>query len=300
MSTTPTPEGTGAVSGAPNLPEGFADTFTSRYIDTGDVRLHAVIGATARRCCYPRLAADLVRLAFLMPALAEDFEVIAVDQRGSGSPTTARWLRHRHPGGDLVVLMDALGHERFAVYGTDGDADRLRPGVGLSGAGRTSRRLRGLPPGVSPSPPLFVPPILNARLWHLMFNQLPAEVNEALVRGRGHLLRRGVRRVGGDKEAPRRDRRVLRRHACLDPEGCAAASSSTGRSPRRGHQNAFTLSRKPTTTLALFPSPVFEGHLTTACPAWAALDSSSDQPRDSRARAPTWPTCSTSPGSRTG
>jgi pimeloyl-ACP methyl ester carboxylesterase len=32
--------------------------------------------------------------------------------------------------------------------------------------------------------PLFVPPTLNARLWHLMFNQLPGEVNEALVRGR--------------------------------------------------------------------------------------------------------------------
>ena len=39
-------------------------------------------------------------------------------------------------------------------------------------------------PGVSASPPLFVPPVANARLWHLMFNQLPAEVNEALVRGR--------------------------------------------------------------------------------------------------------------------
>ena len=39
-------------------------------------------------------------------------------------------------------------------------------------------------PGVTPSPPLFLPPLLNARLWHLAFNQLPAEVNEALVRGR--------------------------------------------------------------------------------------------------------------------
>jgi pimeloyl-ACP methyl ester carboxylesterase len=38
--------------------------------------------------------------------------------------------------------------------------------------------------GVTPSPPLFLPPPLNARLWHLAFNQLPAEVNEALVRGR--------------------------------------------------------------------------------------------------------------------
>jgi hypothetical protein len=24
--------------------------------------------------------------------------------------------------------------------------------------------------GVAPSPPMFVPPVLNARLWHLMFN----------------------------------------------------------------------------------------------------------------------------------
>ena len=39
-----TPEGPGSVSGAPNLPAGFADTFTSRYIDTGELRQHAVIG----------------------------------------------------------------------------------------------------------------------------------------------------------------------------------------------------------------------------------------------------------------
>ena len=40
----PTPEGPGSVSGAPSLPEGFTDTFTSRYIDTGELRQHAVIG----------------------------------------------------------------------------------------------------------------------------------------------------------------------------------------------------------------------------------------------------------------
>ena len=39
-----TPEGPGSVSGAPNLPEGFTDTLTSQYVDTGEVRLHAVIG----------------------------------------------------------------------------------------------------------------------------------------------------------------------------------------------------------------------------------------------------------------
>ena len=38
----PTPEGPGSVSGAPNLPEGFTDTFTSRLVpyreDGGGVR----------------------------------------------------------------------------------------------------------------------------------------------------------------------------------------------------------------------------------------------------------------------
>ncbi len=37
------PEGPGRVSGAPNLPAGFNDVHEP-YIDTGDPRLHAVIG----------------------------------------------------------------------------------------------------------------------------------------------------------------------------------------------------------------------------------------------------------------
>ena len=36
-----TPGGPGYVSGAPNLPAGFTDTFTSRYIDTGVLRQRA-------------------------------------------------------------------------------------------------------------------------------------------------------------------------------------------------------------------------------------------------------------------
>jgi hypothetical protein len=43
MSAASTPEGPGSASGAPNLPAGLADTFSSRYVDTGEVRLHAVI-----------------------------------------------------------------------------------------------------------------------------------------------------------------------------------------------------------------------------------------------------------------
>jgi hypothetical protein len=52
MSSAPTPEGPGSVSGAPQLPDGFADTFTSRYVDIGAPRLHAVIGGDGPRCCW--------------------------------------------------------------------------------------------------------------------------------------------------------------------------------------------------------------------------------------------------------
>ena len=87
-----TPEGPGSVSGAPNLPSGFTDTFTSRYIDTAEVRLHAVIGGEGPPLLlvhgWPE---NWYAWRLLMPALARDFEVIAVDQRGvSGCPTSPR------------------------------------------------------------------------------------------------------------------------------------------------------------------------------------------------------------------
>ena len=39
-----TPEGPGSVSGAQNHPSGLTNTFTSRYIGTGELRPHVVIG----------------------------------------------------------------------------------------------------------------------------------------------------------------------------------------------------------------------------------------------------------------
>src|SRR5262249_5274130 len=104
-----TPEGPGSVSGAPNLPEGFTDTFTSRYVDTGEVRLHAVTGGGGPPLLlvhgWPQ---TWYAWRMLMPALARDFSVVAVDQRGIG-------LSGKPQGGydtatlasDLVALMDA-------------------------------------------------------------------------------------------------------------------------------------------------------------------------------------------------
>jgi pimeloyl-ACP methyl ester carboxylesterase len=183
----PVPEGPGSAAGAPNLPTGFTDTFTSRYIDTGDVRLHAVIGGDGPPLLLVHGWPETwYAWRFMMPVLARDFEVIAVDQRGIG-------LSDKPEGGydtatvadDLTRLMDALGHQRFALYGTDTGMP-IAYALAADHPDRVERlAVSEAPlPGVSPAPPLFLPPALNAKFWHLTFNQLPAEVNEALVRGR--------------------------------------------------------------------------------------------------------------------
>jgi pimeloyl-ACP methyl ester carboxylesterase len=184
----PTPEGPSSVSGAPNLPEGFTDTFTSRYIDTGGLRQHAVTGGDGPPLLlvhgWPQ---TWYAWRLVMPTLARDFQVVAVDQRGIGltdKPQDARY----DPGtlaNDLVALMEALGHQRFAVVGTDTGLP-ISYAVAADHPDRVARvalaEVPG-PPGAVASPPLFVAEPLNNRLWHITVNRL-AEVNEQLVRGR--------------------------------------------------------------------------------------------------------------------
>jgi pimeloyl-ACP methyl ester carboxylesterase len=187
MSASSTPEGPGSASGAPHLPAGFTDTFTSRYIDTGELRQHAVIGGDGPPLLlvhgWPQ---TWYAWRLVMPTLAQDFEVIAPDQRGIG--LTDKPQDGYDPGilaNDLVALMDALGHQRFAVVGTD---TGLPIGYALA-ADHPDRVTRVAlaevpgPPGAVPSPPFFAPEPLNNRLWHIAVNRL-AEVNEQLVRGR--------------------------------------------------------------------------------------------------------------------
>jgi len=186
MSTTSIPESPGSVSGAPNLPEGFADTFTSRFIHAGDVRLHAVIGGEGP----PLLLihgwpGSWYYWRLVMPALAGEFEVIAVDQRGIGlSDKPEEGYDAGTLADDFIGLMDALGHERFAVVGVD---TGMLIGYALA-ADHPDRVVRvalgeAPLPGISPLPPLIVPDAVVDRLWHIPFNQLK-ETNEKLVRGR--------------------------------------------------------------------------------------------------------------------
>jgi pimeloyl-ACP methyl ester carboxylesterase len=180
-------DGPGSLAAAPNLPEGFADTFTGRYVQAGEVRLHAVIGGDGPPLLlvhgWPE---NWYAWRHVMPQLAKHFTVIAVDQRGMG-------LSEKPAGGydtgtladDLVALMDALGHEKFSVVGHDtglaisyalvaDHEDRIDRAVLLEIPGA---------PGTTPAPPFFVPAPLNDKLWHLSFNRVE-NLPEQLITGR--------------------------------------------------------------------------------------------------------------------
>jgi pimeloyl-ACP methyl ester carboxylesterase len=187
----PTPEGPGSVSGAPHLPARFTDTFTSRYIDAGGLRQHAVIGGDGPPLLlvhgWPQ---NWYAWRLVMPALARDFEVVAPDQRGIGLTDKPRDARY-DPGtlaNDLVALMDALGHQRFAVVGTDTGLP-----IGYALAADHPDRVERValaevpgPPGAVPQGPFFLPEPLNNKLWHITVNRLD-ELNEQLARGREDL-----------------------------------------------------------------------------------------------------------------
>jgi pimeloyl-ACP methyl ester carboxylesterase len=182
----PTAEGPGSVSGAPQLPDGFTNTFTSRYIDTTDVTLHAVIGGDGPPVLLIHgWPGSWYYWRLVMPALVREFQVIAVDQRGIGlSEMPEEGYDTRTLANDLVSLMNVLGHDRFAVVGVDTGmligyalaADHpdcvVRLAVGEAPL-----------PGITPPSPLVLPDQVVDRLWHIPFNQLK-ETNEKLVKGR--------------------------------------------------------------------------------------------------------------------
>ena len=186
----PVLDGFGSVSRAPHLPPGFTDTFTSRYVDIGGLRLHAVVGGDGPPLL---LVAGWPQTWYawrhLMPDLATHYRVVVVDPRGVGlSDKPLDGYDTGTLANDMVALMAALGHERFAMVGHD-----VGMWIGYALAADHPDRLDRLAvaeaaiPGLSPSPPLFGGSAVNDRLWHFAFNRL-SEVNEQLVRGREHVF----------------------------------------------------------------------------------------------------------------
>ena len=171
---------------APHLSRGFTRTFRSRYVNTGDVRLHAVIGGDDPPLLlvhgWPE---NWYAWRHLMPPLARDFSVIAVDQRGMGLSDKPRdGYDPATIANDFVALMNQLGHQRFAVVGCD-TGMVISYALAADHPDRVVRLAVGesVLPGVTPSPPLFVPGPIVPHVWHLLFNRLGA-FNERLVKGK--------------------------------------------------------------------------------------------------------------------
>ncbi|MEU4091723.1 alpha/beta hydrolase [Streptomyces sp. NPDC026673] len=180
------PRGFGSVSTAPGLPAGFTKTFTSRFVQANGLRQHVVVGGEGPPLLlvhgWPE---NWYAWRMVMPELARHYTVIAVDQRGIG-------LTDKPNDGydtgtladDLVALMDALGHEKFAVVGHDTGMP-----IGYALAADHPHRVERLAvaeaviPGVTPSPPLLGSAQANNMLWHFPFNRLD-DINEQLVVGR--------------------------------------------------------------------------------------------------------------------
>ena len=184
------PAGRGAAHNAPVLPADFSETFRSRWVQVDDLRLHAVVGGDGPPLL---LLAGWPQTWYawreLMPALARDFSVVAPDPRGVGlSDKPADGYDTGTLATDMVELMSALGHDRFAMVGHD-----VGMWTGYALAADHPQRVERLAvaeaviPGLAPSPPLFAPQEAVDRLWHFGFNRL-GSLNEELVAGRERLF----------------------------------------------------------------------------------------------------------------
>ena len=183
----PEATGFGSVDGVPRLPEGFRDVFRSLRVRAGTLGLHAVVGGEGPPLLllggWPQ---NWFAWRYLMLPLSERFTVIAADPRGVGlSDKPADGYDAETLSGDMFALMDALGHQRFAMVGYD-----IGMWVGfVMAADRPDRITRialgeAIIPGLSPSPPLLSDDRQTSDfLWHFNFNRA-LEVNERLVEGR--------------------------------------------------------------------------------------------------------------------
>jgi pimeloyl-ACP methyl ester carboxylesterase len=195
MSALPLPvtesEAPGSVSRAPDLPAGFTATFSSRLVQANGIRQHVVIGGDGPPLLlvhgWPE---NWYAWRHLMPELAKDYTVIAVDQRGMGlTEKPADGYDAGTLASDLAALMEVLGHDRFALVGHD-TGMVISYALAADFPDRVDRvalaEVPG-PPTPDHSPPLFVPRAVNNRVWHIAFNRA-GEVAEQLVAGREALF----------------------------------------------------------------------------------------------------------------
>lgn len=161
--------------------------FRSEFAEVNGVKLHYVEGGQGERTVVliPGWPQTWFAWRKVMPELAKSYRVIAIDTRGMGEST-------RPEGGydtesaarDISDLMKTLGVSRYSVIGHDVGMWIAYPLAAENGDAIDKLVVsEALIPGVSPTPPMLLPPDQNAGLTQFMFNQL-RNLPEFLVAGR--------------------------------------------------------------------------------------------------------------------
>lgn len=179
----------GTVADAPKVPRGFTSTFEDRYVEANGIRQHIAIGGNGPPLLlvhgWPE---SWYAWRFMMPALAAQYTVIAVDQRGIGlTDHPADGYDTRTLANDLAALMEALGYARYAVVGHD-TGYAICYALAADHRDHVARAVLAEipgPPGVGEhplGPPFFVSSADNNRLWHIAFNRVDDELIVNMVR----------------------------------------------------------------------------------------------------------------------
>ena len=189
-SATPAPTAQSALSDE-TLARSLGGDFTSRHAEVAGTRLHYVIGGTGSPLVLlPGWPETWWQFHKIMPALAENYRVIAVDLRGmGGSGKPVNGYDKKTMAGDIHELVRQLGYDQVDIAGHDIGAmvaqslgnnyPAMARKIALLDVAHPDESLYQLTLIPQPGQPFF--------LWWFAFNQV-AGLPEQLLTGRFRLL----------------------------------------------------------------------------------------------------------------
>jgi pimeloyl-ACP methyl ester carboxylesterase len=161
--------------------------FMSEYAEVNGVKLHYVEGGQGQRTVVliPGWPQTWYVWRKVMPDLAKAYRVIAVDTRGMGTSSRPEGgYDTKTAADDVSALMTKLNVTHYSVIGHDVGMWIAYPLAAQHGHAIDKLVMtEALIPGITPTPPMLLPPKINAGLTQFMFNQLP-DLPEFLVAGR--------------------------------------------------------------------------------------------------------------------
>jgi pimeloyl-ACP methyl ester carboxylesterase len=169
--------------------------FRSDFAQVNGIQLHYVTGGRGQKSLVliPGWPQTWFMWRKIMPELAKNHRVIAVDIRGMGdSERPEHGYDTETLANDINALTKHLGIERYSVIGHDIGMWIAYPLAAQYGTHIEKLVVtEALIPGISPTPPMLLPPNVNAGLTQFMFNQL-RDLPEFLVAGREEAYLRWV------------------------------------------------------------------------------------------------------------